>query len=84
MRVLERKLNIPEKPESIVLELQSAGFEAYIVGGAVRDLLLGTEPKDFDISTSATPEEIRGFFGRKRARIIGKRFRLVEQRSPKP
>ena len=77
MRVLERKLNIPEKPESIVLDLQSAGFETYIVGGAVRDLLLGTEPKDFDISTSATPEEIREFFGRKRARIIGKRFRLV-------
>ncbi len=60
-----------------VRELQDAGYETYIVGGAIRDLLMGKEPKDFDISTSATPEEVRAVFGRKRARIIGKRFRLA-------
>ncbi len=61
----------------IILSLQSSGYETYLVGGAVRDLLLGIEPKDYDISTSAHPEEIRKVFGRRRARIIGRRFRLV-------
>ncbi len=61
----------------VILELHDAGFEAYIVGGAVRDHLLGRTPKDYDISTSATPEEARSVFGRKRSRIIGKRFRLL-------
>ncbi|MDR4515583.1 polynucleotide adenylyltransferase PcnB [Nitrosomonas sp.] len=55
--------------------LQKAGFSAFIVGGAVRDLLLGLKPKDFDIATNATPEQARGLF--KRSRIIGRRFRLV-------
>lgn len=55
--------------------LQQAGFEAYIVGGAVRDLLVGLEPKDFDVATNATPEQIRPLF--RRARIIGRRFKLV-------
>lgn len=55
--------------------LQQQGFEAYIVGGAVRDLLVGLEPKDFDVATNATPEQIRPLF--RRARIIGRRFRLV-------
>ena len=59
-----------------VRRLQEAGFEAYVVGGAVRDLLLNREPKDFDIATSATPEEVRAVFGKK-CRIIGKRFRLA-------
>ena len=45
-----------------------AGFQAYVVGGAVRDLLLGVEPKDFDIATDATPEQIRKIF--RRSRII--------------
>ena len=49
---------------------------AYLVGGSVRDLLLGLVPKDFDIATSATPEMVRSIFGRS-SRIIGKRFRLV-------
>ena len=62
---------------TVVSELQEAGFETYIVGGAIRDLLLKHKPKDFDISTSATPEEVRKVFGRRRARIIGKRFRLT-------
>ncbi|MDD4816401.1 MAG: polynucleotide adenylyltransferase PcnB [Victivallaceae bacterium] len=61
----------------IVKKLQDAGYEAYIVGGAVRDLLLDRTPKDYDISTAATPQEIRNVFGRRQARIIGKRFRLV-------
>ncbi len=55
--------------------LQQHGFDAYIVGGAVRDLLIGLEPKDFDVATNATPEEIRPLF--RRARIIGRRFQLV-------
>ncbi|MEA4863051.1 MAG: hypothetical protein AB7F40_03195 [Victivallaceae bacterium] len=61
----------------IVRKLQEAGFETYIVGGAVRDLLLDRNPKDYDISTAATPAEVRNVFGRRQARIIGKRFRLV-------
>ncbi len=55
--------------------LQKAGFDAYIVGGAVRDLLLNKEPKDFDVATNATPEEVKRIF--RRSRIIGRRFRLV-------
>lgn len=55
--------------------LQQHGHEAYIVGGAVRDLLIGLEPKDFDVATSATPEQVQPLF--RRARIIGRRFKLV-------
>jgi len=55
--------------------LQAAGFKAFVVGGAVRDLLLDRQPKDFDVATNATPEEVRRVF--RRARIIGRRFRLV-------
>ena len=55
--------------------LQKAGFEAYIVGGAVRDLILNKHPKDFDVATNATPEEVNRIF--RRSRIIGRRFRLV-------
>lgn len=55
--------------------LQRRGFRAYIVGGAVRDLLLGVAPKDFDVATDATPEEVKR--AQKRAIIIGRRFRLV-------
>lgn len=60
----------------IVSTLHQHGFEGYLVGGAVRDLLLDVTPKDYDISTAATPEEIKKIFGRQ-ARIIGRRFRLV-------
>jgi poly(A) polymerase len=59
----------------VTAELQRAGHAAFIVGGAVRDLLLGTPPKDFDVATDATPEEVRALF--RRSRIIGRRFRLV-------
>lgn len=55
--------------------LQEAGYSAFVVGGAARDLLLGLDPKDFDIATNATPEEVRAIF--RRSRIIGRRFRLV-------
>ena len=55
--------------------LQDAGFEAYVVGGAVRDMLLARDPKDFDVATNATPEQVVRVF--RRARIIGKRFRIV-------
>ena len=55
--------------------LQHEGYQAYIVGGAVRDLIIGLEPKDFDVATNATPEQIRPLF--RRARIIGRRFQLV-------
>jgi poly(A) polymerase len=56
-------------------ELQRAGHTAYVVGGAVRDLLLGMRPKDFDVATSAHPDEVRSVF--RRSRIIGRRFQIV-------
>ncbi|MSQ04846.1 MAG: polynucleotide adenylyltransferase PcnB [Nitrosomonadaceae bacterium] len=59
----------------IISNLQQAGYLAFVVGGAVRDLLLGLEPKDYDVATNATPEEVRILF--RRSRIIGRRFRLV-------
>ena len=55
--------------------LQEGGFTAFVVGGAVRDLLLGAHPKDFDIATNATPEQVHHLF--RRSRIIGRRFRIV-------
>lgn len=59
----------------VVRRLLSAGHEAYLVGGCVRDLYVGRTPKDFDVATSATPEEIRKLF--RNSRIIGRRFRLA-------
>ena len=59
----------------VVRTLKDAGHEAYIVGGAVRDLLVGLRPKDFDVATDATPEQVKSLF--RRAFIIGRRFRLV-------
>ena len=55
--------------------LQQHGYKAYVVGGAVRDLLAGIPPKDFDVATSATPEQVRQCF--RRSRIIGRRFQIV-------
>ena len=60
---------------SVVDDLQKNNFQAYLVGGCVRDALSGIKPKDFDIATNATPEQVRKIF--KASRIIGKRFRLV-------
>jgi poly(A) polymerase len=59
----------------VVEALQSNGYAAFVVGGAVRDLLLGKQPKDFDVATDAHPEQVRAVF--RRSRIIGRRFRLV-------
>lgn len=59
----------------VVHILEKAGYEAYIVGGAVRDLLLGIPPKDFDVATNATPEQVRRLF--RRAFLIGRRFQIV-------
>jgi poly(A) polymerase len=60
---------------SIVERLQNAGYQAYLVGGCVRDMLLNITPKDFDVATSATPEQVRAEF--RNARVIGRRFKLV-------
>ena len=66
---------VDERASKVVSTLAAAGHEAYIVGGAVRDLLLGLRPKDFDVATDATPEEVKALF--RRAFIIGRRFRIV-------
>jgi len=62
----------------VVRTLQEAGFSAYLVGGCVRDLLLEHQPKDFDVATDATPEQVKGLF--RRSRLIGRRFRIVHVR----
>jgi len=66
---------VAEPAVRVVKTLQEAGYEAYIVGGAVRDLLVGLRPKDFDVATNATPEQVKAQF--RRAFIVGRRFRLV-------
>ncbi|MBC7438344.1 MAG: polynucleotide adenylyltransferase PcnB [Bdellovibrionales bacterium] len=66
---------VDERALNVVRTLKQGGFEAYIVGGAVRDLLVGLRPKDFDVATNATPEQVKGLF--RRAFIIGRRFRIV-------
>jgi poly(A) polymerase len=66
---------VDERAINVVRTLKDAGFEAYIVGGAVRDLMVGLAPKDFDVATNATPEQVKGLF--RRAFIIGRRFRIV-------
>ncbi len=66
---------VDERALNVVRTLKNAGFEAYIVGGAVRDLMVGLRPKDFDVATNATPEQVKSLF--RRAFIIGRRFRIV-------
>ena len=70
----DKKL-IDKDAKKVIKTLNKAGYEAYLVGGCIRDLLLGHKPKDFDIATSATPEQVHKTF--KRSRLIGRRFRLV-------
>ena len=70
----DKKL-IDKDAQKVVKTLNKAGYETYLVGGCIRDLLLGHKPKDFDIATSATPEQVHKTF--KRSRLIGRRFRLV-------
>ena len=60
----------------VLYRLHNHGHVAYLVGGGVRDLLLGRRPKDFDVSTDASPNQVRRLF--KNSRVIGKRFRLVQ------
>src|SRR6202007_2920041 len=66
---------VDERAIKVVATLVEGGFEAYIVGGAVRDLLVGLRPKDFDVATNATPEQVKALF--RRAYIVGRRFRIV-------
>ncbi|MEO8526167.1 MAG: polynucleotide adenylyltransferase PcnB, partial [Caldimonas sp.] len=66
---------VDERAVKVVATLVEGGYEAYIVGGAVRDLVVGLRPKDFDVATNATPEQVKGLF--RRAFIIGRRFRIV-------
>lgn len=63
---------------NVVEQLSEAGYEAYVVGGCVRDLLLGMDPKDFDVATNATPQEVKQLF--RRSRIVGRRFQIVHVR----
>lgn len=67
--------NISENALKVLYRLKKAGYEGHLVGGAVRDLLLGRQPKDFDIATNAIPEEIHQLF--RNCRLIGRRFRLA-------
>lgn len=70
--------NVSQAALRIMRQLQEAGFTAFLVGGGVRDLLLGGHPKDFDVATDAKPEEIKRIF--RGARIIGRRFQIVHVR----
>ena len=70
--------SISEAALKVLYRLTNSGFRACLVGGGVRDLLLGLQPKDFDVATDATPEQLRSLF--KNSRIIGRRFRLVHIR----
>src|SRR5512139_1135922 len=67
--------NIDEEALKVLYRLHRHGFLAYLVGGSVRDLLLGRIPKDFDVATNAHPHEIKTLF--RNSRVIGRRFRLV-------
>ena len=81
LRILPReqhtisRKNISKAALRVLYRLNEAGYTAYLVGGAVRDLLLGGHPKDFDVATSATPDEVKKLF--RNCRLIGRRFRLA-------
>lgn len=81
MRIIPREQHsisrkeISENALKVLYRLNKAGYEAYLVGGGVRDLLLGKKPKDFDITTSATPEQMSKLF--RNCRVVGRRFRLA-------
>lgn len=72
------RANISRNALKVLYRLKDGGYQAFIVGGGVRDLLLNRQPKDFDIATDASPEEVRALFSN--ARLIGRRFRLVHVR----
>ena len=80
MNLIRKKIKFDKKlidqdALKIVKKMTNSGYETYLVGGCIRDIILGHKPKDFDIATSATPEQINKLF--KRSRIIGRRFKLV-------
>ena len=70
-----RREQVPSCALRTTRSLREAGYAAFVVGGAVRDLLLGREPKDFDVATDATPDQVKRVF--RRARLIGRRFQIV-------
>ncbi|MEA1952370.1 MAG: CCA tRNA nucleotidyltransferase, partial [Planctomycetota bacterium] len=76
----------PEKQKlfatQVVNSLREAGFEAYWAGGCVRDHLLGRRPKDYDVATSARPEQVRQVFGRRRTLAIGAAFGVITVLGP--
>ena len=72
------RANISPHALKVLYRLKDAGYQAFLVGGAVRDLLLGLHPKDFDIATNAHPEEVRKLF--RNCRLIGRRFHLAHVR----
>jgi poly(A) polymerase len=78
MKAIFSPKNIGHNALAVLQGLKDAGFEAYLVGGCVRDLLIGLQPKDFDIVTDARPEQVRKLF--RNSILIGKRFRLVHVR----
>ena len=67
--------DISENALKVMYRLNKAGYESWLVGGGVRDLLLGKKPKDFDVTTNATPEQVRKLF--RNCRLVGRRFRLA-------
>ncbi|OZB03615.1 MAG: poly(A) polymerase [Idiomarina sp. 34-48-12] len=67
--------DISEPALKVLYRLHNSGYQAYLVGGCVRDLILGLHPKDFDIATNATPEQVRKLF--RNCRLVGRRFRLA-------
>lgn len=69
------RAQISDRALSVLYRLKNAGYGAYLVGGGVRDLSLGREPKDFDVATDATPDEVKALF--RNCRLIGRRFRLA-------
>lgn len=72
------RAKISESALKVLYRLHNAGYQAFLVGGSVRDLLLGLSPKDFDVATNAHPEQIRELF--RNSRLIGRRFRLAHVR----
>jgi len=72
------RANISSNALKVLYRLKSAGYDAFLVGGGVRDMLLGREPKDFDIATNARPEEVKKLF--RNCMLIGRRFRLAHVR----
>ncbi|MCC7258874.1 MAG: polynucleotide adenylyltransferase PcnB [Gammaproteobacteria bacterium] len=72
------RADISKNALKVLYRLKDAGYQAFLVGGSVRDLLLGRHPKDFDVATDAHPEDVRALFGN--SRLIGRRFRLAHVR----